>query len=423
MRVVVQDNLWFKPDAKGGGNYELDGESMIPVEPLLGRTDSSDLEAKSQELQWLLRYTGRKGDGLVVAQEWIRPDDRIDRNLPAWIDLLERHSSRANWLIFYDPVLAAIQRGYAEKPPIDFSRPEVLGMFRRDLEYLERYFRRDSYLRRKDSFSARRRAVLYVWALHGGARNFEAAVSIAHAHALEVWGDVFGGVLPPVSGLDVLTGFTSAISGYQGVRSNPETVETLREEFFIRAIQAANRGTGFAPAASIQYDDRAFTRGSPSLVSLAGNRREASEILELLRSWAKSPPAFGYAVLGTANNWAEGTTCLPTRRPIPILRPRWSRRKLGHYGFAHLELVQEILFPGVREYGGPWLERVLRPGGHLRTVSVRDFDYLGKVRVRPRDAEIATTRDAGFVTRVMLRKPARLTFRNLDGKKLRIRVE
>jgi len=92
------------------------------------------MAAKSPELQWLMRYTGRGGGALVVAQEWIRPDDPIDRNLSPWLGLFERHGGRAKWCIFYDPVLAVRQRGLGNDIPFDFGRSELLGLWRRDLD-------------------------------------------------------------------------------------------------------------------------------------------------------------------------------------------------------------------------------------------------------------------------------------------------
>jgi len=75
--LITQDNLWFNGPPTYGG-YKINGKSMIPVLPLLGFTNSWDRRVKAQELQWLLRCTSRQGNGLVISQEWIQPNDGIN---------------------------------------------------------------------------------------------------------------------------------------------------------------------------------------------------------------------------------------------------------------------------------------------------------------------------------------------------------
>ncbi len=409
MRVVVQDNLWFS-GPPGYANYVLNGRPMIPVEPLLGRTGSSDATAKSQELQWLLRYTGRGGTGLVVSQEWIRPGDEIDRNLGPWLALFERHGRRAKWCVFYDPVLAVKQRGLGQAIPFDFSSPELLAMWRSDLDYLERYFRRPKY------WQLAGRPVLYVWAVHGGIVNAESAFAEADDRGLYVLGDVLGGRKEPPH-MRGVTGFVSAVPGIVKPGDRREMAELLPElerEFGYWA----SRGFDFYPAASLQYDDTDFqlalgSDGQAPVRLLAQSRDELRATLRALRRSALSD----VVVLGTANGWAEGTTCLPTARN----GPEFGGVRIGHYRFAHLEEIGTVLFPGVPVYEGPRLS-IRRRSPSKVTLRLADVDALARVRVRPRAALLGERVRSGFERRLFVEPGARVKVRNLDGRKATLEV-
>lgn len=101
-RFVTQDNLWFTDES---GSPPLDGyirkgRNMNPVTPLLGFSDSSNLKAKAQELQWLLRYTRRNGSGLVISQEWFHrdPQFRIDLLIrTVFLPLIQQHGGQVKW--------------------------------------------------------------------------------------------------------------------------------------------------------------------------------------------------------------------------------------------------------------------------------------------------------------------------------------
>lgn len=407
MRLIVQDNLWFS-GAPGFANYVLDGKTMIPVEPLQGRTSSADLEAKGQELQWLLRYTGRGGSGLVVAQEWIRPGDPIDRNLGPWLRIFERHGRRAKWCIFYDPVLAVRQRGLGTAIPFDFSSAELLKLWRSDLDHLEPYFSHPKY------WQVDGRPVLYVWAVHGGIANAGRAFGEAEGRGLYVLGDVFGGRREPAN-MRGVTGFVSAVPGLVGAgdhRRVTELIPSLEQEF----RHWARRGFRFIPAASLQYDDTEFqialgADGQEPVRLLAHDRADLRRLLEFLRGWARS----GEVLLGTANGWAEGTTILPTARA----GPEFGSERIGHYRFAHLEAIRNTLFPGVSEYAGPRVEIRRRRRRKVR-LALEDVDLRARIRTRPRSALLADKLRSGFARRLVVEPGATLTVRNLDGRRARI---
>lgn len=407
MRVVVQDNLWFS-GPPGFANYVLHGRNMIPFEPLLGRTDSADPAVKSQELQWLLRYTGRRGTGLVVSQEWIKPGDRVDRNLDLWLPLFERHARKARWCIFYDPVLAVRQRGLGDELPIDFSRSDLLEMWRSDLDHLERHFSSAKYWKLDG------RPVLYVWAVHGGIDNADAAFTEADGRGLYVLGDVLGGRREP-RGMRGVTGFVAAVPGIVGPGDQRRTDELMPE--LEREFQFwSGRGYDFFPAASFQYDDTEFqaalgSAGQAPVRLLARDREDLSHTLETLRRNASS----GAVVLGTANGWAEGTTCLPTARS----GPEFGGERIGHYHFAHLEVLQQHLFPGVTPYDGPRLD-IRRRRKKKITVTLEDVDAMAKVRVRPRSALLREKNRKGFARRLVVEKGARIKVRNVDGRRAAI---
>ncbi len=404
MRLIVQDNLWFT-GPPSYGNYEIDGQTMLPVTPLLGRTDSSDLTVKTQELQWLLRYTGRTGGGLVVAQEWIKPGDLIDRNLGPWIELFQRHAGRARWIVFYDPILAVRQRGLG-RAPVDFSRPEVRELWESDLDYLAaKYFDAPRYWRRD------RKPVLYVWAVHG-LRNFQDAFAAAAARDIYLLADVLGSTVDP-GPVSAVTGFTAALPGrLPSDQVYDDFLTDLRGELVAWSRRAAQSGIEFIPAASLQYDDTEFQialgpdEGNPPMRIVARRRDDLTRLLSLLSDYARSDAIF----LGTANGWAEGTTCLPTVRPGRRYRPP----RIGSYFFDHLESIRETLFPGVEPYDGPAIvERA--PRRRRRRWELLDADFTGRIRVRG-EAELTTGRNC---RRFLVGAPRRVRIRNRDGRKLR----
>ena len=400
MRVITQDNLWFTGPPRFE-NYRRRGRRMISVDPLLGRTASSDPEAKSQELQWLLRYTGRTGSGLVVAQQWTRPTGRISRNLPAWLDLFERHGRRARWVIFYDPVLALFFR-LGKRPPLDFGTADALAVWKSDLDHLAPFFEGDRYFRLGG------RPVLYVWAVHGGIFNAGRAFGEADRRGLYVLGDVFGGGRRPAN-LRGATGFTSVIPGLgQQDHELVDVVPRLEEEF--------RRWSGdlpTIPAASMQYDDTEFqaVQGTrrPSRI-LARSRDDLRLLLGTLRR-AAGPR--GHVFLGTANNWAEGTTLLPTIASGPEFG---AAERMGQYHFAHLEVLREVLFPGVRRYRGPRF-RLLRSADQPTVrVDLIDADHAGRLTVTPQRGLRSMRTLAGFQRRLEVEPGTRVAVRNLDGR-------
>lgn len=401
MRVMLQDNLWFT-GPPGFANYERNGQSMIPVEPLLGRTASSDAGVKEQELQWLLRYTGRTGTGLVVAQEWIKPDHRIEENLPLFLEVFGRHARQGRWCIFYDPVLAFRQRGFANGPPFDLSTPELLQLWREDLTYLERHFEHPKYHRIGG------RPVLYVWAVHGGVFNADTAFREADAQGIYVLGDVFGGPHDP-QGMSGATGFVSVLPGRGGgdIRLVDEALPQLEEEYDRWA------GRDLIPAGSLQYDDTVFQRalgggGAPPTRILASSRQQVEFFLNRLEARAE----IGHLFLGTANNWAEGTTVLPTVRG----GQRFRLDRLGNYNFEHLQAIRNAIFPGVREYTGPRIDPRRGSAGQA-AADLKDFDIGGKLRVAPRGATHSIKVFRGFKQRWRGEPGAKLTLVNLDGKR------
>lgn len=334
-RLVVQDNLWFTGPPRLG-NYYLNGQPMVPVTPKLGFTDSDDVAAKTKELRWLSRYTGRRGSGVIIAQQWHNPGNRIDRNLQSsWIATFERVAPLGRWCIFYDPILATSHRGLVTPGnAVDFSRPKLFRMWRRDLRYLRQYFDHPQYWR-----LAGGRPVLYVWASFA-LRGADKAFAHARRQGLYVLADVLGSDVVPAHA-DGLTGFTLGIPGIERRRYRlPDLLPTFRRRY----RRASATGYDHIPAGSCQYDDVAFMtargRGEPALQILAANRREMERFLSLALSFARPIDGTRYVFWGTLNNWAEGTSLLPTRR----LGPEFGTRQIGHYHFAHLQAVRNVLF-------------------------------------------------------------------------------
>ena len=90
LSIVAQENLWFTEPRRGGINYIVDGQMILPFEPLLGLTASADEAAKMQEMQWFFRYTGQTSRNAVFSVEWLAPRDLVDRNLRKTFSALDR---------------------------------------------------------------------------------------------------------------------------------------------------------------------------------------------------------------------------------------------------------------------------------------------------------------------------------------------
>jgi len=419
LRLIVQDNLWFKArgmDGCEGANYcrkpsgSSECEPIIPVTPLLGCTASSDLHVKAQELQWLQRYTGRDGSGLVISQEWKRPDDEIDQNLEHFVDdVLEKFGEKTQWNIFYDPILAATQR-YPVVPPIDFSSPTIDGMWDADLVYLGREaFTKPRY------WHVGGKPVLYVWnafkqgGLINHAQSFQNARNDRGVYLL---GEIFScstdvsSQLPEVGGvpaLDGATGFTAVAPGCSPGKGDADTIGQLIDSFTnaytTYRTQLLLQGVDFIPPGSSEYDDTEFANveGFDPTRLLASSVEEVEDFLTAAKSAAQQSPVEGIAYIfwGTANNWAEGTTLLPT--VLPQNGDGYDEmpggvRRIGSYGFSKLEAVQKILFPQVPLYDGPKITAttpVAESGGGAGTqrysviVDFNDCDYLGELTVEP----------------------------------------
>lgn len=365
VRLITQDNLWFS-GAPVYGNYKLYGKWMIPVFPLLGCTNSWDIRVKKQELQWLLRYTARDGSGLVVSQEWIQPGDGICSFIRSvFLPVLEKHGNKALWNVFYDPVLAALQRHLISAPPVDFRIPGVRKMWEDDLKFIRR-----EYFGHRRYWKIGGKPVLYVWsvpALIGADKAFAAArrkgvYLLGDVQSSQVGNPAYLDGLPP---LDCATGFLAAID----ILAAAETTIGEWIAYFAGLYKSWNeetkkRGLSFIPAGSCQYDDTEFALlidKKPTRI-LARNRGEVEDYLAAAGAAARTVGGTRYIFWGTANNWAEGTTLLPTRLVpagerfyVPKKLAGKPVRRIGNYGFEHLGAVKKVLFPAEKAYGGPVL--------------------------------------------------------------------
>ncbi len=365
--VAAQLNLWFRSEPHLN-NYQRDGRWMVSLNPRLGYTDSADREVLAQEMQWIHRYSLRTGRKTIYSIEWIQPGDLSDRNISrAFLPVVEQ--TRARWNIFYDPVLAARQRGLAFDTPIDFSRPAVSDMFLSDLAYLSQYFEHPRYWR------LRGKPVLYVWSVNSGIERAHQPFETARSMGVYLLGDVFGGNGPEPP-LDARTGFVAATPAMTG-RTDLD-VHGLLLVFNGYYQDALARGDTI-PALSCQFDDTEFQNlvgGAPTRI-LARQKEDVTDLLRLAKSYSTPIGSERYVWLGTYNNWAEGTTLLPTRRQGErFYDMRGGIRRIGHYEFDHLEAVREVLFPGAPRYRGPRIVR--RP----RKVLFKDCDVAGRLKVR-----------------------------------------
>lgn len=397
-RVITQDNLWFSSEPQLG-NYELNGLPMIPFTPLLGLTASSDIRVKKQELQWLLRYTGRNGSGLVISQEWIAPGDLVDDNLRnTFLPVLDQYGRQTQWNIFYDPVLAALQRGLATAPPIDFGLPAIRQMWESDLQYF-----RDNYFSHPKYWKINTEPVLYVWNVGNGITNPDAAFQSAMNSGVYILADVqslrindagFRAQLPPMDGA---TGFLVVTQDPWTNTTIGAVVPQFAGMFSSWNTHMAARGVDFIPAASAEYDDTEFkiaSGASPNgntepLRILATTVWEVDDLLATARDAAN--PVFGvnYVFWGTANGWAEGTTILPTTSEAGqyyICEGSPCTRRIGDYGFTKLESLHRVLFPGERTYVGP-----LVTSGNPVFLSENSTGKLYRVKVDLEDADVMGT--------------------------------
>ncbi len=399
---------------------------MIPITPRLGKTDSSDVRVLRQEMQWLHRYTGRDGRNFVYSLEWISPDHLIDENINA-VFLPEIEKTKAQWNIFYDPVLAARSRDLEQSGPLDFSRPRLAEMLRADLAYMwANYFGHSHY------WHLRGKPVFYIWAVANGTRNIEPLLDEARSQGVYVLGDVFGSVqIPPE--MDGYTGFVAATPHLQGADTDISTVIPIFREYFRQYSDPDSPRQGdVIPAISCQYDDSKFRSiiGGPRTRILARNRKDVEKFLRLARSNSGRIDGERHVWIGTTNNWAEATTLLPTEDKGPLFYDEGSvLSKVGNYGYQHLEAVHDVLFSGVPEYIGPRIER--RDDGSIRFV---DCDLMGKLKIKgankvdnPPDwlngSGLREFRNFERQWRPENPRGVVLRFRNLDGKATRMVVK
>jgi hypothetical protein len=337
-RIIFQDNLWFR-GRPYFWNYRRNGKWMIPVRPKLGLTSSDDAVAKAKELRWVNRHTGERGSGVIIAQEWIRPDNFIDSNLRnPWLPTFEKEAPEGRWCIFYDPVLAARQRGLLKKTDeLDFERRKIRRMWESDLDYLERYFAHPQYWRLRDGHP-----VLYVWAAFA-LKHVRQAFLSARSRTIYILADTLGTKRRPKQA-NGLTGFTAALPNLERGFYRLRDLFPLYEKAYRRA--AAAERYDFIPAGSCQYDDAVFMKargeGEMPLQIIAADVEEVEDFLELALSYAEPIDGTRYLFWGTLNNWAEGTTVLPT-----ISRgQRFPGDAIGHYRYAHLRAISRVVFGG-----------------------------------------------------------------------------
>ena len=420
MRVVAQHNLWFEGRPRFR-NYRLQGKSMLAVVPRLGLKSSDNRQMLRQEMQWLHRYTGRDGGQFNYSLEWISPYHLIDRNLNE-IFLPEIEQTRARWHIFYDPVLAVRNRGLSHAIPVDFSKSKIAQMFRSDLDYMwSRYFNLNSYWHLRD------KPVLYFWAVASAVKNVGQVLSEAQQQGVYVLGEVFGSPNhpPPVDGL---TGFVASTPELQGLQVDVPTVLPIFRNYYEQhdGVAAFDRESrpDLIPAMSCQYDDTNFRSiiGGPQTRILANDRNDVEDFLRLAGSFAKKIDGQKYVWIGTTNNWAEGSTLLPTADDGPrFLDSSSGLAKIGNYGYEHLKAVRNVFFQSTREYTGPSLQR--QAGGSVKFV---DCDVLGKLRVKNKakvdnppnwmtKANLKELKDFEWRWQPENPRGVQLRFKNLDG--------
>lgn len=129
---------------------------------------------------------------------------------------------------------------------------------------------------------------------------------------------------------------------------------------------------------------------------LARNRKEVEDYLKTAISEAMAVDGTRYIFWATDNNWAEGTTILPTKLVAPSQRFYVQRRlngkpvrRIGQYGFEHLNAVKKILFPGEKAYIGPVMRTdqpvLIRATTSAKVYRVKvklfDCDRMGKLSI------------------------------------------
>lgn len=377
LRLVSHLSLWFKGSPEFA-NYLLNGRRMVPFDPLLGFTDSSDRAVMRQQMQWVNRYTGDSGANCIYSLEWIKPEFEDNEVFDSVIDgnirrafLPELEETRSRWNIFYDPILAPLQRLLATQPPIDYSRSDVFRMWVSDLDYLQQYFDHPTYWRIDG------KPVLNIWAVPDGMVNAQPAIDEARRRGLYVMGDTFGrpGAVPQMDGR---TGF---------VATTPEITDIRREwdlrdvfPFFERYFEPTNDGVDVIPALSCQFDDTEFREalGDPhnAIRILARNREDIEAFFALALSYAQPIGGERYIYAGTLDNWAESSGFFPTELREPAFWDhRGGLRRVGYYGFEHFEAVRRALFPEIPAYVGPRLEE------RRDRVVFEDCDLMGELEV------------------------------------------
>jgi len=382
LSIIAQENLWFSEPRRGGINYMVDGQLILPFEPLLGLTASSNRPAKMQEMQWFFRYTGQTSRNAIFSVEWLAPRDLVDRNLrKTFLPLIEQ--TEARWNIFYDPVLASVWRGHGPGP-VDFSRPEIRQMFQDDLVYLRSlYFDHPNYWR------IRGKPVLHVWAAAELVRNADDLFEAARASGIYICGDVFGqsGSEPP---LDCRTGFTAATPGVVA-RSRRRTVQDVLPTF--ESYFEHDGGKDLIPAFSFQYDDERFRTslglGGTAIQILAEGRQDLCDWVNLADRYAEPIDGTRYIWVGTLNGWAEATSIYPTERGSAEFWSPDTSRGVQPYHYAKLEEMQHHLFPDAK-YRKPEIE--VTPAGEIL---FKNTDVLGGVLIKARIDGVVRKLDLG----------------------------
>lgn len=366
---MAQENLWFSEPRRGGINYLVDGQLILPFEPLLGLTASADRAAKMQEMQWFFRYTGQTSRNAVFSVEWIAPRDLIDRNLrKTFLPAIEQ--TEARWNIFYDPVLASVWRGLGPGP-VDFSRPAIRQMFQDDLVYL-----RDLYFDHPNYWRIRGKPVLHVWAAKELVRNGDELFTQARQSGIYICGDVFGqvGKEPP---LDCRTGFTAATPDIVA-RSRSHTVQEVLPIFESYFEDAGDKD--LIPAFSFQYDDVKFRTslglGGTGIQILAESRQDLWDWLTLADRYAEPIDGNRYIWVGTLNGWAEATTIYPTKKSPAEFWSGGPPPRVQPYHYAKLEVIQRRLYPDA-PYRKPSID-VTDDGD----IVFKNCDLLAGVRIR-----------------------------------------
>ena len=198
--------------------------------------------------------------------------------------------------------------------------------------------------------------MIYVWAAFA-MENVGPAFQFARNRGLYILADVLGttSVAPPHA--NGLTGFSVGMNGLPRTRHRLRPVISAFKQAY--DLATAHEGYDFIPAGSCQYDDEKFMRargrGETPLQVLAKDVSEIELFMQLALDYSRPINGTRYVMWGTLNNWAEGTTILPTKNSGPKFRTA----KIGHYRFEHLKALKKVIFDG----NGPELpEEIDTPG-------------------------------------------------------------